>query len=232
MSVMDIMLGVIIVVFTFVGIKRGIINELLGITGWIAAILLALKFCDRLAPRIAAAMPEVEQISLVVAFIALFAGIRLFFYILIFLFKKLLSSHAQSSMDKIGGGVLGILHGVLLACIFVIMLEFFHIGEKLRDVGSSSFLYPRFSQLSFSVLDGLARFIPQTKGLVDHVKQKVVMPAGLESVEGAAKGAAQGIEKSVEVIKGGTKELTPEEAKKLYEKERQRIQEAQKDLRR
>src|SRR5512136_2359 len=108
MNPIDIAIVVIVLLFVYLGARRGIVSEILGITGWVVAILLALKFCDKLAPRIATAMPEMGQVSIVLAFIILFAGMRLIFYILIFFFKKMLSSQAQSSLDKMGGFFLGL----------------------------------------------------------------------------------------------------------------------------
>jgi membrane protein required for colicin V production len=232
MNPVDIAIAVIVLLFVYLGARRGIISEILGITGWVVAILLALKFCDHLAPRIATAVPEMGQISIVLAFIILFAGIRLVFYILIFFFKKLLSSQAQSTMDRTGGFFLGFIHGVLFVCIIILTLNFFHIGYKLQSAEQNSFLYPRLSGFSYTLIDGVSKFIPQTKGLMEKLQHDVRNNDTLQSVNDTMKDTANGLDKAAETFKDKAEGLSPEEAKKLYEKEKKRLEQMRKEQRR
>jgi membrane protein required for colicin V production len=232
MNPIDIAIVITVLLFVFLGTRRGIMSEILGITGWIVAILLSLKFCDQLAPRIATAVPEMGQISIVLAFIILFAGIRLIFYILIFFFKKMLSSQAQSSMDRIGGFFLGLIHGILFICIIILTLNFFHIGGKIQTIEENSYLYPRLSHFSFSIIEGISKFIPQTKGLMDKLQHEVQNSETMQSVSDSVKNTTNGLDKAADTFKDRASDLTPEEAKKLYEKERNRLEQMKKEQRR
>ena len=48
MSIIDILIIAVITIFVYRGAKNGMVNELLGFTGWVLAILLALRLGSRM----------------------------------------------------------------------------------------------------------------------------------------------------------------------------------------
>ena len=232
MSPIDVVIFFIILILMYVGARRGIVNEILGLTGWIIAILLALKYCERLAPRITAAVPEMGQISMVLAFIAIFAGIRVILYIFVFFFKKALNPRAQTGMDKLAGGFLGTVQGLLLVCLIILVFDNLHMGSKFRNAAEKSYLYAKLSRLSYYMVDGVTRFIPQTQGLMDHLKHKVDQNETMESLKEAAQDPGRAMEKSVEAVADHTQEAARDEATELYEKEKRRLDQMKKESRR
>jgi membrane protein required for colicin V production len=74
-TIFDYIVLFILVSSVVISTMRGLVKEILSLVGWIAAFVVANAFGAKLAPMLPSVIPG-ESLRLIVAFIALFLGVR------------------------------------------------------------------------------------------------------------------------------------------------------------
>ncbi|MGG9962211.1 CvpA family protein [Ferruginibacter sp. SUN106] len=143
MTIADIILIVVVILFTWLGYRRGFINSFFDLVKWTGALTIAALFyagaADLLEQNFSMQQEWEKPISFVVLFI-----VSLFFLTLIFIFvKKIVTPSAQQSFaNKITGLIPGFLTGVvvsvLLAKIFTASVWFATPGKDNSNLLVSS----------------------------------------------------------------------------------------------
>lgn len=134
--ILDIVLGIIIILFFIWGLAKGIVRNIFGLLGVIAGILLA----SRYAPNFIIAHSKWE-FAKELSFIVLFIIVFLVIYLIGQLIYKLLSTMKISFIDHLMGGVLGIVKGCIIVWIICfIVLVFPNGNEKIKASKISTFI--------------------------------------------------------------------------------------------
>jgi uncharacterized membrane protein required for colicin V production len=118
----DVIIAAVILVFFFVGMKKGLIRQALDIIGIIAAFIGAFYLAHHLAAFIEGRFDLPYQAALVVSGIALFVGIIVLFRFLGALLQKFAQLTLLGSLDRIGGAVFGAVKGVLLVSLLLVII--------------------------------------------------------------------------------------------------------------
>lgn len=98
-----------------VGLLRGLIKEMLSLAGWVLAFVIANAYSAKLAAMLPASVPG-DTVRLILAFIALFIGVRL----LVGLFGMVLDALLKATGLTLADRGLGALFGLLRGMVFVL----------------------------------------------------------------------------------------------------------------
>ncbi len=128
-NVFDIVVAVFLAVMVGFGFYRGVFHELVGTVGLIVAAVIANVCSPDLKPYISTAIAG-DTVAWVIAWVALFLFALLLMHGVAWLLGKLMSSLSIGWINRLAGGAVGFLKGVLIASLIVFALEFLtaHIG--------------------------------------------------------------------------------------------------------
>jgi membrane protein required for colicin V production len=132
--------------FAIVGIKRGLIRQVLDVVGIIVAFLAAFYFAHALAGWIEARTSADYRVSLAIAALAIFIGIIIGVNFAGVGLKKLFGLTIMGLFDKVAGGMFGVLKGLLvislvLSVIMVIPVPG-DVKEDIREDPVTGAIYP------------------------------------------------------------------------------------------
>lgn len=120
--IIDFLIVLILAFFFFSGLRRGLIRQVLEIAGIIAAFVGAFYLAHHVANYLEGSLELGYRLSLVISAILLFIGILLFFHLIGLALKKMASITLLGPMDRLGGGVFGLLKGALIASLLLVII--------------------------------------------------------------------------------------------------------------
>ncbi len=167
MNYLDIIILIILALFGFKGLRRGLIIEVVTLLALVVGIFGAMRFSDFTANRLQEVMnidPKfLNTIAFVLTFIILVVVVNLIGRVA----SKLAKSLELGLIDGLGGFVFGVAKGLLICSLIVVVfnnLQFFGVvKEKTKE---ESKLYPYVQQT--------VPYLYQGYGMVkDYVKEKL-----------------------------------------------------------
>jgi len=146
-TVLDLILGSIFLYFFIRGFKKGFIKQTSTILGIIIALIGAIRYYDQfrifLADFIDASLPLLQFISFAVIFIIL----NLVIHILGLIIKNIVDIIFLEPVDRILGGLLGVVKGGLICYLFVLILDQIPYTQVV-DIVDSSYLAANLLKLT------------------------------------------------------------------------------------
>ncbi len=143
MSLLDTFFIIVLGISLIYSVIRGMVREIFSLLAYVGGYLLAVKFRGEVAESLHKVLPSAavaEMVGFVVVFLAAVVGISLIGKGV----KKLVhSSSGLSGLDRMMGGALGVIKGVLILIILMFPLKFFpdlH-GKVLQDSAIAPHLY-------------------------------------------------------------------------------------------
>jgi len=118
MTIFDYVLLFILTCSTLIGIMRGLVKELLSLVGWIVALVVANAYGSALALLLPDFIPG-QATRLIVAFVALFIGVRLLIMLLAMALDSIIAATGLTLADRGLGAVFGLLRGAVIALVAV-----------------------------------------------------------------------------------------------------------------
>ncbi len=135
MTGLDIAVVAILLVSLLLGMWRGLIYEMLSLFGWPLAFVLSKLFAGDVAPRIP--MPALinvegaqEPARIAVAYAVVFIAALVVWGVLVWLVSKLAKAIGFGWMDRVLGGLFGVLRGGLVVLVLVWLAGLTHISER------------------------------------------------------------------------------------------------------
>jgi len=120
-NVFDIILILLLAVFTGVGVWRGFVRELVSFITWIVACVAAWMFSGRLASLFESVAREGE-LRQMLAFITVFAAVFVIGIAIGYLLNKVVNRYAGlRTFNRVSGGAVGMLRGVALVVILFLL---------------------------------------------------------------------------------------------------------------
>ena len=150
MIVIDYVLLAIVAVSAVISLFRGFVKEAFSLVSWLVAIWAATRFGPEFGELIASGIDSLTlrawlgRAALLVA--VLFAG-----GLVSWVVSKLLHSTGLSGTDRAVGMVFGLARGIVLAAVFVLLLDFAEFSESSWWTGSK--LIPYVSPVAVVVSD-------------------------------------------------------------------------------
>ena len=147
MNYLDIIIAIILFVFGWKGLRKGLIIEVVTLLAFCAGIYGAMHFSDFTAAHMQDFMEIDPKYLNTIAFVLTF----IILVVLVNLIGKLVSKWVKSMnlgfFDKLGGFLFGIIKGVLLCSVLLMVLNNFQLlGVVKPEVKEKSKLYPYIEQ--------------------------------------------------------------------------------------
>jgi len=119
-TIFDYVVLCILIASIVISTLRGLIKEILSLVSWIVAFVVANVYGAQLAPLLPASIPG-DAIRLMVAFVALFIGVRLVMALVMLAVDALVKATGLSLADRGLGGLFGLARGIVLVLAGVIV---------------------------------------------------------------------------------------------------------------
>ena len=133
MNYLDIIIGIILILFAIGGFRNGIIREAFSLAAFIGGIYGAIRLSDMVGKWLSNMINVSQEWVSVISFIIVFIALALIINWLGNLLANLLESVNLGFIDKIGGIILGIAKGFLLIGVLILLLDFFGIKDVLDE---------------------------------------------------------------------------------------------------
>lgn len=111
------------------GLLKGIISELFALAGLVGGFIVALKYSFFLQPYILLIIKK-EPVALIVSFIILFLLTAAAIVTIGIFFKKAIKYIHLSWLDRIVGGIFGLIKGLIIAGLISLVIYTFFPGGK------------------------------------------------------------------------------------------------------
>ena len=129
MTIFDYIVLFILISSVIISTMRGLVKEILSLIGWVAAFVVANAFGAKLAPMLPSMIPG-ESLRLIVAFIALFLGVRVLMGLLALAIGALIEAAGLSLADRGLGGLFGLGRGIVIVLAGVILCGMTSIPQQ------------------------------------------------------------------------------------------------------
>lgn len=129
MTIFDYVVMFILVSSVVISTLRGLVKEILSLVGWVAAFIVANAFGAKLAPMLPSVIPG-DVVRLIVAFIALFLGVRVLMGLLALAIGALIEATGLSLADRGLGGLFGLGRGIVIVLAGVILCGMTSIPQQ------------------------------------------------------------------------------------------------------
>ncbi len=173
MSIVDIVIIIMLVFFTYFGAKRGLVEELLGLTGWILAFLVALGLCDYPAKLLHEQVPKLGMFSTFISIVLILILVRVFIQVIANALDNSIGKNKKSFGNTFGGSILGFIQGLFFISVIVLTITVFPFNKSIKGIEKGSVLYSHVQLFSVYVVKTVAKYIPKTESAVNKVVQKV-----------------------------------------------------------
>jgi membrane protein required for colicin V production len=108
---------------------RGLVREILSLLSWVVAFVVANMYGAQLAPMLPAMIPG-DALRLMVAFAALFLGVRILMGLLSMAIGALIAASGLSLADRGLGGLFGLARGIVIVLFGVILCGMTSIPQQ------------------------------------------------------------------------------------------------------
>lgn len=129
MNLVDVILGIFILAFLINGIIKGFISSVVHLLGLIIAVFLIGKIGYDVRIALMEKFTIGETIATIIAYILIFLVIMLIAKIVIMILHKIVTFLNLKFLDRILGGLFGILNGILILAILLIILDISPISK-------------------------------------------------------------------------------------------------------
>ena len=129
----------VLVASVVISTMRGLVKEILSLLGWAVAFVVANAYGATLAPMLPALLPG-GTVRLMVAFVALFLGVRILMGLLTLAVDALVQAAGLSLADRGLGGLFGLARGIVIVLFGVILCSMTAIPQQ--DFWKNALLAP------------------------------------------------------------------------------------------
>jgi len=119
-TIFDYLVLFVLIASVVISTLRGLVKEILSLLGWVVAFVVANAYGAQLAPLLPNAIPGAST-RLIVAFIALFLGVRILMGLLSLALAAVIQATGLSLADRGLGGLFGLARGIVIVLAAVIL---------------------------------------------------------------------------------------------------------------
>ena len=133
MNVLDLIIGVILLIFAIAGLRKGLIIEAFYLASFIVGIYGAMFFSDAVAVWMSDFVKADGDIIAIIAFILTFIGVMVLVRFLGRMISNLVEAICLGLIDKIGGFIFGLFKGALIVSIFIMIMKDYSAALPTRS---------------------------------------------------------------------------------------------------
>lgn len=142
MNYLDLVIAAIVGFFMVRGIRKGLINTLTGVLSFILALIISTGLMGTAAGILQDYLRFSKDVSYVVGYLVLFIGTILLFRGVANVILKIFTITSLRWVDRLVGGLLGLMIGGLIVSSVLVSLSFFSFTDTLLPERDESLLYP------------------------------------------------------------------------------------------
>ena len=120
MTLFDYLVLFVLICSVVISTMRGLMKEILSLLGWIVSFVIANAYGEALAPLLPDMIPG-QTTRLIVAFVALFIGVRLLMALLTMAIDALIKASGLTVADRGLGGLFGLARGMVIVLAVVLL---------------------------------------------------------------------------------------------------------------
>jgi len=128
-TIFDYLVLFVLVSSVIISTMRGLVKEILSLVGWVVAFVVANAYGAQLAPLLPEMIPG-DTVRLMVAFVALFLGVRILMGLLALALGSLIEAAGLGLADRGLGGLFGLARGVVIVLAAVILCSMTSIPQQ------------------------------------------------------------------------------------------------------
>jgi membrane protein required for colicin V production len=128
-TIFDYLVLFVLIASVVISTMRGLVKEILSLVSWIVAFVVANAYGATLAPMLPDVIPG-DMVRLMVAFVALFLGVRILMGILTLAVDALVKAGGLSLADRGLGGLFGLARGLVIVLAAVILCGMTSIPQQ------------------------------------------------------------------------------------------------------
>jgi membrane protein required for colicin V production len=128
-TVFDYLVLFVLVCSIVISTLRGLVKEILSLASWVVAFMVANAYCESLSALMPDVIPGVMT-RLIVAFVALFLGVRLLMALLSMAVEAIVKSAGLTFADRGLGGLFGLARGMLIVLTAVLLCGMTSIPQQ------------------------------------------------------------------------------------------------------
>lgn len=129
MTLFDYLVLLILICSIVISTMRGLIKEILSLVSWIVAFVVANAYSAALAAWLPDVLPG-QMLRLIVAFVALFIGVRLLMALVTLAVDALIKASGLKLADRGLGGLFGLARGCVLVLAAVLLCSMTAIPQQ------------------------------------------------------------------------------------------------------
>lgn len=166
----DYVIIAIVAISVLISLIRGFVREVLSLATWIVALLLAFKFCGKLAV-VFAPYTQNASLRLAVSFAILFLIVLILGGLIGYLIGVLISKAKLGFIDRTLGMIFGIARGILVIAVLLLLITMSSSG-KPDAWWTQSYLIPHFQ----GMVKWMHGFLPQEIEKASHAASSIIHP--------------------------------------------------------
>lgn len=175
MNYLDIIIGIILLLFALAGLKNGIIREAFALVAFIGGVYGAVKLSDYIGGKLSTLINVSQEWMSVISFIIVFILLALTINLIGKGVSKLAESLSLGFFDKIGGFMFGVAKGLLIVGVVIIVLDFFGIKDVInKETREKSVLYTTSEKVADWITDNKDTFIKKIEDKVDDAEEEII----------------------------------------------------------
>jgi len=148
-TIFDYLVLFVLVCSVIISTMRGLVKEILSLASWIVALFVANLYGEKLATMLPDMIPG-NSLRLIVAFVALFLGVRLLMGLLSMAVDALIKAGGLTLADRGLGGLFGFARGVVIVLAAVLLCGTTSIPRQ--DFWKNALLSPLAVTLATTVM--------------------------------------------------------------------------------
>ena len=129
MTIFDYLVLFVLICSVLISTLRGLIKEVLSLVGWIVAFVVANAYSEALAPLLGNVIPG-KTTSLIVAFVALFIGVRILVGLLTMTLDAVVKATGLTLADRGLGSLFGLARGLVIVLAAVLLCGMTEVPQQ------------------------------------------------------------------------------------------------------
>lgn len=172
MEPVDIVLLILIALGAYEGYKKGLLLSIVGLIGFVLAIILGVYFMEPVSKYLAAHLKELTFAFPIIAFLIVFGITMAVVGIAGWILKKMMNLILLGGLDSIGGGILGIVKSAFFISLFMWLCGLFDLKIPQEWSSNSEFL-PYIEPMAPAVIWVLEPMVPKVGELQKTIEEIV-----------------------------------------------------------
>lgn len=172
MEPVDIVILILIALGAYEGYKKGLLMSIVGLIGFVLAIILGVYFMDPMSKFLAKHLDELTFAFPIMAFLIVFGITLLLVTIAGWILKKMMDLILLGGLDRIGGAILGIVKTAFFISFFIWLANLFDLKMSKEWHDQSDYL-TYIEPLAPGVIWVLEPMVPKLKELQKTVGEIV-----------------------------------------------------------